>query len=366
MNLFSKAGVSVVEFREYTFFVDVVIDKPISSETFRKIYIELLNAHNVLAFQLKSEKPVIRLIPFVHRSSILIKYRWVLSAIAFTTIFLTGYGFAESLTAIVGPTSFTYTLLNSVLYAVLFSLVLLVHEVGHLYVSRRSGVIVEGPVLIPAPPIQLGFLGTFGALIFAKTPPCSRRDLARMGLFGPLFGFVAATLVGVLGVFLSPTISYGEALRLIEEGVLTSLNFTSLGFYLITLIRPLKPTDVLILHPVLFVTYVVYFITFLNLLPIGQLDGGHVLRSITGSRVFNFISMLVPTTLLSVGLLLLLLRFEASIYLGLGVVALVLYLVLGKRGHPGVANQYDESKCYYCIVAYIVLLVLTAPIPITA
>lgn len=55
LNLFSKAGVSVVEFREYTFFVDVVIDKPIGSETFRKIYIELLNAHNVLAFQLKSE-----------------------------------------------------------------------------------------------------------------------------------------------------------------------------------------------------------------------------------------------------------------------------------------------------------------------
>lgn len=366
LNLFSKAGISVVEFREYAFFVELVVREPISSELFDSLYQRLLKEYNLIMFQIRSEQPIVRILPLRQTESKLMKYRHVLTALSLLTIFMTGYGLAQGLNVVIGPLSMLEVLLNALLYTALFSAILIIHELGHLYISRKTGILVEGPVLIPAPPIQLGFLGTFGAIISARSPPSSRRNLAKMGLYGPLFGFVAATLAGVLGLYLSPTISSDIAADLAERGELTPVSISSLGIYLLIRLILHEPGITIVMHPVLFAAYVMYIITFINLLPIGQLDGGHVVRSTIGARAFHLVSTAVPVLMFSSSILLTLLGLDASYYTALGFITLILYLLVGRKGHPGVANQYDRSSCHYCVLAYIMLLILTTPIPITS
>jgi len=367
LALFSRAGILVEESRIHPFFVDLVLSRPVEPRLFKDLYTQLLREYNVVSFQLKGDKPVVRLVPFVKKESTLYRHRWLLTTTAFVTIFFTGLGVAQGLTLVTGDQGPLILLTNAALYTLFFSLALLVHEFGHLYVSRRAGLIVEGPVLLPAPPIQLGFLGTFGAVIYTKTPPCTKKDLAKLGLSGPIFGLAAATVIGIVGTYLSPVISYEAAAELVEKGSLELVPVASLGLILMQYLRPLSPQEVLVMHPLLFVTYVMYLITFINLLPIGQLDGGHVVRSAIGLREFNLVSSLVPAILIGTGLALVFAGFSAgafNYYIGLGAVSLVMYLLFGRRGHPGTANQYDESTCRWCLLGYLLALILTAPVPL--
>ncbi len=364
MNLFSKAGIKVVELRDYGFTVDLVLQEPIESSLFSKLYRQLLLEYNVLMIQLKDVFPIVRLLPYTSRHHSLYRYRWILTILTFTTVFLTGFGLSQSLYSLTGHISTIELILYSLSYTILFLTTLLSHELGHVFASRKNSIEVEGPVLIPAPPIQLGFIGTLGAVIFTKTPPPTRKSLAQLGISGPLTGFIIATLVGLLGLYLSPILPFETVEKLVETGEVQPLAFASLIFYLIL---GLKNTEsgVLIIHPILFIAYIMYYITFLNLLPIGQLDGGHVVRSIIGSREFKFISTLTPIVFLVVGLTLQVLYGIGFVYIGIGLLTTILYVIIGVHGHPGVANQYDESKCKWCILTYIVLLVLTIPIPLT-
>lgn len=362
LALFSKAGISVIEYREYVNFVDLVIDRPVDENTFRTIYVELLSTHKVLALQLKSITPIIRLTPYIARTHPIQKYRTILTLTTFITVFLTGYGLAQSLYSALGEIAETPKLiLNALLYTVVFLVILVSHELGHLFISKKSHIEAEGPILIPAPPIQLGFIGTLGAVIFTKTPPSTRKDLAKLGLSGPLMGFIIATLAGVIGLYVSPVIPPDIAEKLVQAGQVEMISFGSLVFNLLLLIRPVN--GVLFIHPILFASYIMYMVTFLNLLPIGQLDGGHVVRSFTEHKTYKYISTIIPFTLIATGFILSIFNIEGTIYLSLGFVSLLLYIIIGRQGHPGVANQYDESKCLSCLLTYLILFVLTMPIP---
>ncbi|MEM4717386.1 MAG: site-2 protease family protein [Desulfurococcaceae archaeon] len=363
LDLFSRAGISVVEYRDYYHFIDLVLDKPIDQSLFREFYNELLTKHSVLIAQLKTHVPIVRLTEYRSKVSKLYGFRWILSTLTIITVFLTGYGLFQKLYQTLGvEISFTQLLLESFLYVVVFLGILLSHELGHLLTSKRSSILADGPILIPAPPIQLGFLGTLGAVIFVKTPPVSRKDLAKLGISGPLAGFIAATIIGVIGVHLSPIIPSEVLEQLIESGRVASVEFASLMFILLIKLASIEGS--IYIHPLFFASYIIYIITFLNLLPIGQLDGGHVVRSIVSNRIFAKISLLIPLILLSVGTIAELAYGAGLIYTSLGILSIILYLVIGRHGHPGVANQYDNSKCPWCILTYLVLLVLTFPIPI--
>lgn len=363
MNLFSRAGISVVEYRDYYHFVDIVLDKPVDQSLFREFHRELLNKYGVLIAQLRTHVPIIRLMEYRSKVSKLYRFRWILATLTIITVFLTGYGLFQKLYETLRiNVNTTQLLFESFLYTVVFLGILLSHELGHLLTSKKSSILADGPVLIPAPPIQLGFLGTLGAVIFVKTPPVSRRDLAKLGISGPLAGFVAATIMGAIGVYLSPVLPSEIVQSLLESGEVTSMDFASLMFIL--LIKLAHVEGSIYIHPLFFVSYVIYIITFLNLLPIGQLDGGHVVRSIVSNRVFARISLLVPFILLSTGIVAELAYEAGLIYTSLGILSLVLYLIIGRYGHPGVANQYDNSRCPWCILIYIILLILTFPIPV--
>lgn len=365
---FSKAGISVVEFRDYYNYVDCVLAKPIDPALFRELYHKLQREYGVLVFQLKLDAPVIRIVPYVRQKSRLYKYRLPLAVATAITVFLTGLGLSqglrsEALSRVLGiDSSLSSILLDAILYTFVFLVTLLSHELGHLFVSKKSGIDTEGPILIPAPPIQLGFIGTLGAVIFTKTPPPSKRDLALLGLSGPLSGIVMATIFGVIGLYMSPIIPLSVAQELARAEALTPVQMTSLGLYLLSFLR--AEEGVIVFHPILFVAYVMYLVTFLNLLPLGQLDGGHVVRSAVSAKTFHTISTITPLLLVLAGITLLLVGVNGLYLISMGLLALILYFILGRGGHPGAANQYDTSRCNACLIVYAILLVLTLPIPV--
>lgn len=366
LTLFSKAGILVVESRIYYNAVDLVVNAPLENSVFREIYEKLFKEHGLLVFQLKTTPPIIRVVVYEKTTPRLTRYKWLLAIITVITVFLTGLGLSESLENLQSIIGYNILYIDkyttSILYATLFLLVLLSHELGHIYVNRHTGIRSEGPILIPAPPIQLGFIGTFGAVIFTKTPPCCRKDLAKLGVSGPLTGFITGTLVGLMGLFLSPVIPLEIAEKLIREGVITRISISNLALELLLRLRPVH--GVLVIHPLLFITYVIYMVTFLNLLPIGQLDGGHIARSIMSARKHRLLGFLVSIILLVLGFLLIVFGEAGYFYLSLGLLVTFLQLIVNRNPHPGAADQYDNSQCKFCLLAYIVLLILTTPVPV--
>jgi len=146
--------------------------------------------------------------------------------------------------------------------------ILTCHELGHYFVSRKEGMITTLPYFIPVP---FHLLGTFGAVIRMKSIVPSRRSLLKVGLAGPVAGFIVALPITVIGIALSdiriaPT--GGDYLRLGD----------SLLFYFLTrIIHPSIPQGAdLFLHPVAFAGWIGLLVTSMNLIPIGQLDGGHI------------------------------------------------------------------------------------------
>lgn len=364
LRLFSRAGILVVESRLHASAVDLVLNKPVESSLFKEIYRELLDRYGLLAFQLNTVPPIVRIVEYRAGPSKLEKYKWLLAAMTIITVFLTGLELSRSLEElqhVTGGTQPFNKYWTALLYTVFFLVALLSHELGHIYTSKRAGVHYEGPILLPAPPIQLGFIGTFGAIIFTKTLPCSRRDLARIGISGPLAGFLVGTIIGVIGLHLSPVLPPEMSGVLIEEGF-RPIPVSTLMLEL--LLRSRVTSGVVVMHPLLFIAYVVYLVTFLNLLPIGQLDGGHVVRSFTSIRTHQYIGIITPVVFLTIGSLLMYFFNVGHFYIGLGLLALVLWAITGRAPHLGVANWYDTSRCVLCLVLYFALLILTLPLPL--
>ena len=228
---------------------------------------------------------------------------------------------------------------------------LMIHELGHYTAMRALRVPSSVPVPLPAPPLQLGFLGTFGPVIVMRWPPPTASSLALVGVAGPLAGFVAALPVLAAGLKASLALPAAALPPGVEGLPLIPLVVALAG-------EALAPKgDYLILSPLAFGGYVMMFVTFLNLMPIGQLDGGHVTRAALGQGGHALASKLFVLGLLAASIV--------APQLGLfALIALFLYLLAGKR-HPGPALAVEalDSRGVAAVIAYAVLLVLTMPIP---
>lgn len=171
--------------------------------------------------------------------------------------------------------------------------ILLVHEMGHFLVARLHGVEATPPYFIPGPPI---LIGTFGAFIRMRTPT-NRRALFDVGAAGPWAGFVLAIPAVIYGLSLSdvgPPVEAGQGLVLGDSLVFTALARLTLG---------VAPADATIaLHPIALAGWFGLFVTFLNLLPVGQLDGGHVIYALLG-RYHRLVARLGLVVILGLALL---------------------------------------------------------------
>ncbi|MDF9744841.1 site-2 protease family protein [Natrinema salsiterrestre] len=171
--------------------------------------------------------------------------------------------------------------------------VLGVHEMGHYVMSRYHQVDASLPYFIPVPTL----IGTMGAVIKMKGRMPDRKALFDIGVAGPLAGLVATVVVTVIGLHLPPvTVSQAvvqdpNAIR-IELGYPPLLELLAAGFD-----RPLYRDDpATSVNPVVVGAWVGMFVTFLNLIPVGQLDGGHILRAMVGDFQ-ETIAALVPGAL---------------------------------------------------------------------
>jgi len=173
----------------------------------------------------------------------------------------------------------TTYLAGGFLFSVSLILILGTHEFGHYWASRINNVRATLPFFIPAPPIFIA--GTFGAFIQIKELIPDRRVLMEIGSAGPIAGFIVAVPTLVVGLFLSdvtPAEGVVQGLTFGSSILLTVLSKMILG------VTPFSEGVNIHLHPIAFAGWIGLFVTALNLLPIGQLDGGHVIYSLFVKR----------------------------------------------------------------------------------
>jgi membrane-associated protease RseP (regulator of RpoE activity) len=170
----------------------------------------------------------------------------------------------------------------SILYAFSLIGILGVHESGHLIAARKHKIKTTWPYFIPGVPV-FG-IPTFGAVIQSKGLTINRDILFDVAIAGPIAGLVIAIIVCIFGAYTSPEISNELADELFQESQLMKMNMPILmSISLDAFDKGGNDTEV-IMSPILFAAWLGFLITFLNLLPAWQLDGGHMARSLFGKK----------------------------------------------------------------------------------
>jgi len=237
-------------------------------------------------------------------------------------------------------------------YSLGLLLILGSHELGHYFTAKAHGVRVTPPYFIPVP----FALGTFGAFIKIKSLTPNRRALFDVAVAGPLAGLVFAIPALLIGLRLSAIVPGDVAAGLDQGGVnvsssalLALLARMSLGT------EALEGTH-LLLHPLAFAGWLGLIVTALNLLPIGQLDGGHISHALYGSRNARGISMVAMAALFVLALF---------VWPGLMFWAFFVFFIAGTRDAPA-ANDLSpvgwprRALGYF---AFLVLLLIIVPVP---
>jgi membrane-associated protease RseP (regulator of RpoE activity) len=226
--------------------------------------------------------------------------------------------------------------------------ILMVHELGHYIAARQHGVKVTPPYFIPFLP-QLPLPGTMGAIIKVKSPLPNRNALVDLGAAGPLAGAVVAIPVLMLGLAMSEVrrTTGGAGIALGE-----SLLFRILSRFVLGAVP--DGYDVF-LHPMAYAGWLGLFVTMLNLIPTGQLDGGHIAYALFGDR-YGEVARLVPYGLLLMGI-----AWEGWFAWA------VLLFVIG-TGHP--RTMFDEvpltrSRIVVGALAAALFLLSFTPVPLS-
>ncbi len=256
-------------------------------------------------------------------------------------------------------TAFSTALTNGSAYAATVMVILLSHELGHYFMCRRYRVRSTLPFFIPFFPLRLPFshvpvlaspFGTLGALILMRQRIASRKAVFDIGIAGPLAGLVPSIIA----------LAYGLAHSTLVPTPLPDTGQINLGsslalFGLEALIHPHQATGMeVLLHPVGYAGWAGLFLTSLNLLPVGQLDGGHVLYGLFGRR-----ARLITWSAL-VGVIVLAMFHHEWFVLA------ALLLLFARRGHPPAYDDeipLDRRRRALGIFAMVVFIVTFTPVP---
>lgn len=232
-------------------------------------------------------------------------------------------------------------------FAFTLLVILLAHELGHYFACRHHHIYSTYPFFIPAPTL----IGTFGAFILIRSPIRSARALFDVGASGPLVGFafaLPALAYGVLHARIVPALTYDSNADVIF-GVPLILKLMA------AVLLPNAQASDLLLHPVGRAAWVGLFATALNLLPVGQLDGGHIVRSVS-PRAHRWISLVLPLVLLALGLFL---------WRGWLVWTLILIVLRFFRMPPIYdPTPLDPNRRFLAFIALVVFILCFMPSPI--
>ncbi|HUP05134.1 MAG TPA: site-2 protease family protein [Bryobacteraceae bacterium] len=235
-------------------------------------------------------------------------------------------------------------LLSGLPFSLTLLTILMAHEMGHYLAAMYHRVDASLPYFMPSP-----FLGTFGAFIRVRSPIYSKRVLFDIGAAGPLAGFV----------FLMPALSVGLAFSKVVPNIahqgLMQFSTPGLQWLMDKMIFPGARTADICLHPVARAAWIGMFATALNLLPVGQLDGGHILYAFFPRR-HKLVSKLVCIALLPLG------------WFWFGWLVWGLALLWVGRRHPSIYDDTDltEGRRKLGLIALIVFALCFTWAPITA
>lgn len=223
--------------------------------------------------------------------------------------------------------------------------ILLCHELSHYITSKKHHTKATLPYFIPAPSI----IGTFGAFIKMKSPIITRKALIDIGASGPIAGFVVSVIACIVGLSMSEVVSLSNA-----KGAL-GLGDSILFSFLSRVILGIAPDNHdILLHPVAFAGWIGLFVTSLNLIPVGQLDGGHIAFAVLGER-HRYISIALVIILAILGIF----------YWEGWALWAVLMLILGVK-HPPVLYwevPLDSKRRFIGILTFIIFIITFIPSP---
>ena len=230
-------------------------------------------------------------------------------------------------------------------FAIPLLLILLFHEFGHYIMSQRSRIRVSLPYFIPGPTI----LGTFGAIIRSKSPFKNRKELLDVGATGPIAGFAISILALVFGLRASQIVQ-----EIPGQGLILG---DSLAFRLISwlVLRDVPEGFDILLSPMAFAGWAGLLVTMLNLLPIGQLDGGHIAYALFGKKQ-KILAQAVVLVLIPLGFLL---------WQGWFVWLVLAFII--KTTHPPTLNDaipLDNKRKVTGWISLIIFILCFSPVPI--
>ncbi len=234
-------------------------------------------------------------------------------------------------------------------YSIGIMLFLSTHEFAHYFTCKRYHINTTLPYFIPFPVPVLNPFGTFGAFIRIKEPIPNKKALFDIGASGPLAGFVITLPLIYLGLKLStivPTPEMDDMAFFLGEPLL----FKGLSYIAIGIVPDGYDVS---LHPLAYAGWVGLFVTALNLIPIGQLDGGHIFFSLFGH--FNKKSNLV--FLAGLGIM--------TIIYPVWIFFFILLLVFG-RIHPPPVDNYtsiDQNRRLLGYIIFIIFIISFTPMP---
>jgi len=256
------------------------------------------------------------------------------------------------------PSTWNLGFLRALVGGLAFSLpllaILLFHELGHYLTAKAYDLNLSPPFFIPGPPTPIG-IGTFGAFIRLRTILTDRRQLLDVGAAGPLAGFVVALPVLWWGLAHSQIIDTSSHGMSVESG----WGLWPLGNSIVTrLVRSFTHTGQgeVLLHPVAFAGWVGMFVTMLNLLPIAQLDGGHILYAAV-PRVQRWVARAIWVVIVLLG-------YFSKSWLIWGII--VLLLSRGQFAHPPVLDAYrplPKSRLWLLVASALLFVLTFTPVP---
>ncbi|HET8677443.1 MAG TPA: site-2 protease family protein [Blastocatellia bacterium] len=224
------------------------------------------------------------------------------------------------------------------------------HELGHYFACKHYGIKATLPFFIPAPPIFTLF-GTFGAVIKIKEPITTRRALFDIGIAGPLAGFALALPASIIGLLIAEPAPAPEV---------SDWYFDDPGLFRIIMMLFDLPRWIH-WNPVYWAAWGTLLVTALNLFPVGQLDGGHVVYALFGRRAHKWISRAVCASVIVLAAVTMAL-YSLPVWI---LWSLVLLFML-KVGHPPVSDDepLGKTRIILAVLAAIIFLLCFMYMPL--
>ncbi len=349
----------------YSYYVDMPIDADVLRERFEQLRLELKEERYVPVLRRERGEYVLRVVKHPEQKT---RPEWLNLMLFFVTIvttmlsgsmlfvgYLTEMSLNQFLTVPFWEQVFAarHLLYGLGFFSFPLMAILGIHELGHYWVSQRHNMAASLPFFIPIPPNPFLPLGTLGAVISMREPIPDRKALIEIGIAGPISGFLVAIPVCLAGLFLMQQypvfIDPTEALQLNPPLLFIGLE------QLFTFPAPPEGMK-LVTHPTAFAGWVGLLVTAINLLPAGQLDGGHVARgALRGRHKYASIA--------AIGLLI------ATSFFGGGWLFFALFIVfIIGVGHPPALNEYVPLSPWLkglSILAVVIFALSFVPVPIS-